>query len=113
MFPLDRALEPLAGWTRGFTSAPTRASASAYGVTDENSFEIPREALERDGSGGGEAKPTRRKNHLKRMAAREAFRRENARVHKENEQRNALERQAKRLARWRAAGALRAERTSE
>lgn len=112
MFSLARARASLAGRSRGFVSAPTRATASAYGVTDENAFEVPREALERDGN-GGQAKPTRRKNHLKRMAAREAFRRENARVHKENEQRNALERQAKRLARWRAAVALRAELASK
>ena len=108
MCSLTRSLASLSGRSRGFASAPTKATASAYGVTDETAFEVPREALERDG-GGGEAKPTRRKNHLKRMAAREAFRRENARVHKENEQRNALERQAKRLAKWRAAVALRAE----
>ena len=64
----------------------------------------------------GAVKPTKRKNHIKRMRAREAFTRENMRTHRENERRNAIERQEKRLERWRAAGArkraLEAERAS-
>ena len=98
---------------RGFTAA-SRAPHRAYGVTEEQAFgvdpadvaatiadnEARRRALER---------PTKRKNHIKRMKQREAFRRANAKTHKENERRNAIEREEKRLARWRAGVAMKRE----
>ena len=107
---------------RAFAARATEASTrSAYGVTDDDAYNVARgegdEEGDADARGGREAvKPTKRKNHIKRMRAREAFTRENMRKHRENERRNAIERQEKRIERWRAAGArkraLEAERAS-
>jgi hypothetical protein len=99
-----------------FATRSSPAWRSAYGVTDENAYAVaPEDALDAlEGGEGGAAErlnppPTKRKNHIKRMKQREAFIRENARVHKENERRAAEVRQAKRLERWRAAAARKAE----
>ena len=107
---------------RAFAARATEASTrSAYGVTDDDAYNVARGEGDEEGDddargGRGAVKPTKRKNHIKRMRAREAFTRENMRTHRENERRNAIERQEKRIERWRAAGArkraLEAERAS-
>ena len=98
---------------RGFAADATTSARSAYGVTDDNAYTIAEDELELVSTSEGEsatrAKPTKRKNHIKRMAQRDAFRKENARVHKENKQKAAILRQEKRIERWRAAAARRRE----
>jgi len=98
---------------RGFAADTTTSARSAYGVTDDNAYTVSEDELElastSERTSATRAKPTKRKNHIKRMAQRDAFRRENARVHKENEQRAAILRQEKRIERWRAAAARRRE----
>jgi len=98
---------------RGFAADATTSARSAYGVTDDNAYTVSEDELElastSERTSATRAKPTKRKNHIKRMAQRDAFRRENARVHKENEQRAAILRQEKRIERWRAAAARRRE----
>lgn len=95
--------------SRSFSVVSTPPTHSAYGVTDSEIFEVPSEALERASDASAVKKPTKRKNHIKRMLAREAFRRENARVHKENKRRAIAERDVKRLEKWRSAVALKKE----
>lgn len=98
---------------RGFAADATTSARSAYGVTDDNAYTVAEDELELASTSEGEsatrAKPTKRKNHIKRMAQRDAFRKENARVHKENKQKAAILRQEKRIERWRAAAARRRE----
>ena len=98
---------------RGFAADATTSARSAYGVTDDNAYTVAENELELASTSEGEsttrAKPTKRKNHIKRMAQRDAFRKENARVHKENKQKAAILRQEKRIERWRAAAARRRE----
>ena len=72
---------------RARTEASTR---SAYGVTDDDAYNVARgegdEEGDDDARGGRAAvKPTKRKNHIKRMRAREAFTRKTcARIERMN-----------------------------
>jgi hypothetical protein len=110
---------PVPPASRAFAARATEASTrSAYGVTDDDAYNVARAEGDDNARDGDLAvmKPTKRKNHIKRMRARQEFRRENMRTHRENERRNAIERQEKRIERWRAAGArkraLEAERAA-
>jgi len=108
----SRAVDRSLG-VRDFIAA-SRATHRAYGVTDEQAFGVDPvdvAATNADDASRANARegPTKRKNHIKRMKQREAFRRSNAKTHKENERRNAIERQEKRLARWRAGVAMKRE----
>ena len=108
----SRAVDRSLG-VRDFIAA-SRATHRAYGVTDEQAFGVDPvdvAATNADDASRTNARegPTKRKNHIKRMKQREAFRRSNAKTHKENERRNAIERQEKRLARWRAGVAMKRE----
>ena len=108
----SRAVDRSLG-VRDFIAA-SRATHRAYGVTDEQAFGVaPVDVAATHAAAASRTHaregPTKRKNHIKRMKQREAVRRANAKTHKENERRNAIERQEKRLARWRAGVAMKRE----
>jgi len=107
-----RSFAELHATTRAFAaSASRRVFASAYASNDGDDG-----ALDDDDDDAAAAaatsrapKPTKHKNHIKRMAQRDAARRENARKHKEGKHARAVEREEKRLERWRSAVELRDE----
>ena len=86
-------------------SASPRVGSSAFASSDDGDDAHDGEAVVMSRA----PKPTKHKNHIKRMAQRDAARRENARKHKEGKRMRAVEREEKRLERWRGAVAMKEE----
>lgn len=104
-----RSFAELHATTRAFAaSASPRVFASAYASNDGDDGALDDDAAAVAATSRA-PKPTKHKNHIKRMAQRDAARRENARKHKEGKHARAVEREEKRLERWRSAVELRDE----